>query len=208
MKGKFITFEGCEGVGKTTQVELLKKYLKNTNQQAIFLREPGGSKISEQIRKLILSTENVAMTDECEAFLYSSARAQLVGEIIRPALNNGNLVICDRFIDSTFAYQGVARGLGEDYVDNLNRLACKDVIPEVTIFLDLEPSKGFARKGGADKNDRIEQEKADFHQKVYQGYKLASQKYADRIVCIDASRSIENIHSDIIGVLRDRGIVK
>ncbi len=208
MKGKFITFEGCEGVGKTTQVELLKKYLKDTNQSAIFLREPGGSKISEKIRELILSTENAEMTDECEAFLYSSARAQLVGEIIRPALDRGELVVCDRFIDSTFAYQGVARELGEDYVDNLNRLACKDVMPEVTIFLDLEPAKGFARKGGADKNDRIEQQKADFHQKVYEGYKLASRKYADRIVCIDSSNSIEKIHSDILEVLRDRGIIK
>ena len=137
MKGKFITFEGCEGVGKSTQVKLLVKYLEVTHQDCLFIREPGGTQISEKIRSIILDKNNDKMSDECETLLYCAARAQLVNEVIRPALDAGRLVICDRFMDSTFAYQGVARGLGADYVENLNKAAIKDVIPDLTIFLDL-----------------------------------------------------------------------
>ncbi|MGN0772017.1 MAG: dTMP kinase [Christensenellales bacterium] len=206
-KGKFITFEGCEGVGKSTQVSLLRQYLDQRGIQALFLREPGGSSISEDIRRLILSTENVGMTGQCEALLYAASRAQLIGQIIEPALAQGKLVVCDRFTDSTFAYQGVARGLGEDYVDCLNRLACGDVIPDLTIFLDLEPQAAFLRKGGADKNDRMEQEKEEFHLNVYRGYKIACDRYKDRIVAIDASASKEQVHAAIVDALIQRDIL-
>ncbi|MGN0796885.1 MAG: dTMP kinase [Christensenellales bacterium] len=206
-RGRFITFEGCEGVGKSTQIALLRDYFEDNGVKALFLREPGGSKISEEIRKLILSTDNVGMTKECEALLYSASRAQLIGQVIRPALDRGEIVVCDRFTDSTFAYQGVARGLGEDYVDSLNALACGDVMPDLTIFLDLEPKLGFARKGGADKDDRIEQENRTFHDEVYRGYKIACERYSDRIVAIDAGGEIAQVHEAIISTLRQRGIV-
>ena len=157
MKGKFVTFEGGEGVGKTTQLRLVRQYLEEKGVDAIFLREPGGNDISEKIRNIILDISNSAMTGMCEAMLYSAARAQLTEEVIKPALQQGKLVVCDRFIDSTFAYQGIARGLGADKVDALNRMACGGVMPDLTIFLGLSPSLAFARKGGADSDDRLEQ---------------------------------------------------
>ncbi len=208
MKGKFITFEGCEGVGKSTQVRFLKEYLLNTNQDCVFLREPGGTDISEDIRKIILDTKNKNMTNECETLLYCAARAQLINEVIRPALEEGKTVICDRFIDSTFAYQGIARGLGADYVEQLNKLACNGVEPDLTIFLDLNPKDAFERKGGADKNDRLEQENFDFHQKVYDGYKLAAKRNPKRIVCIDASSDKFTTQAKIKAYLREGGYIK
>ena len=120
MKGKFITFEGCEGSGKSTQLSMFREYLEKRNIDYVFTREPGGTEISEKIRTIILDAENVKMTDECEALLYASARAQLIKEKILPALNEGKLVLCDRYIDSSFAYQAYARGLGVNYIKNIN----------------------------------------------------------------------------------------
>ena len=207
MKGKFITFEGGEGVGKTTQLRMIKDYLTQRGVDAVFLREPGGNAISEKIRGIILDRANSAMTGTCEAMLYSAARAQLCEEVIRPALEDGKLVVCDRFIDSTFAYQGVARGLGVDKIDTLNKLACGEIMPDLTIFLDLEPTLAFQRKGGADVDDRLEQEGMDFHIKVYEGYKLACEKYGDRIVDIDCSSSAQVTHERIVKALVERGIL-
>ena len=206
-KGVFITFEGCEGVGKSTQVELLKKYFNDNNTDCLFLREPGGAKISEKIRALILDIDNKEMTKECEALLYSAARAQLVGQIIKPALEKGTIVVCDRFIDSTYAYQGFARGLGSNYVSKLNQAACNGILPDVTIFLDLDPKSAFLRKGGADEGDRLEQESIDFHQKVYEGYVEACNEFPDRLVRISAKSDIATIHNDIISVLKNRGYI-
>lgn len=207
MKGKFITFEGGEGVGKTTQLRMIKDYLTQRGVDAVFLREPGGNAISEKIRGIILDRANSAMTGTCEAMLYSAARAQLCEEVIRPALEEGKLVVCDRFIDSTFAYQGVARGLGVDKIDTLNKLACGEIMPDLTVFLDLEPTLAFQRKGGADVDDRLEQEGMDFHVKVYEGYKLACEKYSDRIVDIDCSSSAQITHEKIVKALVERGIL-
>ena len=208
MKGKFITFEGCEGVGKSTQVRFLKEYMESTNQECIFLREPGGTEISEDIRKIILDPKNTSMTNECETMLYCAARAQLINQVIKPALEEGKMVICDRFIDSTFAYQGVARGLGADYVEQLNDLACNGVKPDVTIFLDLDPEQAFDRKGGADKNDRLEREAFDFHKKVYEGYKQAAKRHPKRIVCIDASSDKFATQAKIRAFLKEHGYIK
>ena len=208
MKGKFITFEGCEGVGKSTQVRFLKEYMANTNQDCIFLREPGGTDISEDIRKIILDPKNTAMTNECETMLYCAARAQLIKQVIEPALKEGKTVICDRFIDSTFAYQGVARGLGADYVEQLNDLACGKIKPDVTIFLDLSPEQAFERKGGADKNDRLEREAFDFHMKVYEGYKEAAKRHPKRIACIDATSDKFTTQNKIREFLRAGGYIK
>lgn len=207
MKGKFITFEGGEGVGKTTQLAMIRRYLESKGVDAVFLREPGGNAISEKIRGIILDVDNVGMTGTCEAMLYSAARAQLVEAVIKPALQDGKIVICDRFIDSTFAYQGIARGLGADKVDILNRLACGDIMPDLTVFLDLLPKLAFARKGGADAADRLEQEGASFHEKVYEGYLQASKLYPDRIAKVDCSGEAIATHKKIVELLRQRGIV-
>ena len=207
MKGKFITFEGGEGVGKTTQLAMIRSYLESNGVDAVFLREPGGNAISEKIRNIILDIDNVGMTGMCEAMLYSASRAQLVEAVIKPALQSGKLVVCDRFIDSTYAYQGVARGLGAEKVDELNRLACGDIMPDLTVFLDLPPRLAFARKGGADKADRLEQEGDNFHQKVYDGYLQASKLYPQRIARVDCSSDAASTHNKIVELLRSRGIV-
>ncbi|MDE6614060.1 MAG: dTMP kinase [Clostridia bacterium] len=207
MKGKFITFEGGEGVGKTTQLRMIKDYLDKKGVDAVFLREPGGNAISEKIRAVILDRANVAMTGMCEAMLYSAARAQLCEEVIRPALNSGKLVVCDRFIDSTFAYQGVARGLGGEKIDMLNSLACGEIMPDLTVFLNIEPALAFQRKGGADADDRLEQEGMNFHIKVYEGYKLACKNHSDRIVDIDCSSTAEDTHKKIVDALIEKGIL-
>lgn len=207
-KGKFITFEGCEGVGKTTQLNMLKDYLKGTNQAAEFMREPGGNVISEKIRNIILDKSNVEITDKCEAFLYSSARAQLMEQKIIPMLNEGKLIVCDRFTDSTLAYQGVARGLGIEFVEQLNKLACGEYMPDATIFLDLEPKNAFSRKGGADTNDRIEMQSFEFHQKVYEGYLLACELYPERIIKIAPTGTKYETNVLILRALQERGIIR
>lgn len=208
MKGSFITFEGCEGVGKTTQVDRLKRYLEKSGQPALFLREPGGTVISEKIREMLLSKENDKMNGKCEALLYSAARAQLLGEVVAPALEKGSIVVCDRFTDSTFAYQGAARGLGVDFIDELNKLTCGDIVPDVTVFLDLHPREAFARKGGADKNDRLESQSIEFHEKVYLGYKEIASRYPERFICIDASKDADGVWEEVIALLRRRTSVK
>ncbi len=207
-KGKFITFEGCEGVGKSTQVNMLKDYLKKTGQQAMFLREPGGNTLSEKIRKIILDPDNSEMTSLCEAMLYSAARAQLMGQVIIPALDSGKLIICDRFIDSTMAYQGFARDLGVKTISSLNETVCGDYMPDVTIFLDLPPDEAFKRKGGRDNNDRMELQSLDFHKKVYEGYKKAADMYPDRIILISPRGNKFETNTAIIRNLQARGIIE
>lgn len=207
-RGKFITFEGCEGVGKSTQVNMLKDYLKKTEQKAMFLREPGGNLLSEKIRKIILDPQNSEMTSLCEAMLYSSARAQLMGQVIIPAIDEGELVICDRFIDSTMAYQGFARNLGVKTITTLNEIVCGDYMPDITIFLDLPPEEAFKRKGGRDEGDRMELQSLDFHKKVYEGYKKAADMYPNRIICISPRGNKFETHTAIIRNLQARGIIK
>lgn len=206
MKGKFITFEGCEGSGKSTQVALFKEYLEKNNIDYIFTREPGGTDISEKIRKVILDIENKEMTDECEALLYASSRAQLISQKILPSLGEGKLVLCDRYIDSSLAYQAYARGLGEEFVKNINSFAINNCMPNYTIFLNISPKEAFLRKGGMDKDDRLEQSGIDFHERVYKGYLKLLEDYSDRIISIDAHGSIEDIHNKIIYELKKRGI--
>ena len=207
-RGKFITFEGCEGVGKSTQVNMLKDYLKKTNQKAMFLREPGGNLMSKKIRKIILDPSNSEMTPLCEAMLYSSARAQLMGQVIIPALENEQLVVCDRFIDSTMAYQGFARDLGVKTITALNETVCGNYMPDITIFLDLPPDEAFKRKGGRDEGDRMELQSLDFHKKVYEGYKKAVDMYPDRIISISPRGNKYDTHNAIIRNLQVRGIIK
>lgn len=201
MKGKFITFEGCEGSGKSTQIELFREYLENNGIEYLFVREPGGTEISEKIRAIILDVQNKEMTDEAEALLYASARAQLIKEKILPALNSGKLVLCDRYIDSSFAYQAYARGLGMDFITKINSYAIENCMPDKTVFLNISSRDAFLRKGGADKDDRIELSGADFHQKVYEGYLKVAKDYPDRFLLIDCLGEKQQTHQNIIEAL-------
>lgn len=209
MLGKFVTFEGCEGVGKSTQLRKLKEYLESTGQEAVFTREPGGNKISEEIRNIILDVENKDMSPMCEALLYAAARAQLVEQVIKPAVEQGKLVICDRFLDSSIAYQGNARGLGVENILEINKQALQGCMPDVTIFIDLPPDKAFRNKTKAALTaDRLEQEDEAFHQKVYEGYLKAAELSEGRIVKIVPSIEKTETTEKIISALRNKGIIK
>ena len=203
----FITFEGCEGVGKSRQIRLLEEYLQKHGKKYYLTREPGGTPVSEQIRSVILDGKNVSMADECEALLYAAARVQLLKEIVKPRLDANELVLCDRYIDSSLAYQGYARGLGVDFVEKINDYAIKNFMPNYTIFLSLPPEQAFLRKGGVDKNDRVEQSGMEFHNKVYQGYLDLAKKYPSRFIVIDASGTKEQTHAKIIDALKTRGVI-
>lgn len=206
MRGKFITFEGCEGSGKSTQIRLLSEKLKADGVDFIVTREPGGSSVAEQIRKIILDGKNTEMCDECEALLYAAARMQHLREIVQPALAEGKLVICDRYVDSSLAYQGAARGLGEKYISEINAAALTDFAPDLTLFLNISPDNAFSRKHGADKNDRMEQQGLDFHQKVYRGYLSLVEKYP-RICAVDCSGTRVETSEKIYALLKQKGII-
>lgn len=201
----FVTFEGCEGVGKSTQLALLKDYLKKTGQEAVYVREPGSTVISEKIRSIILDPENTAMTAQTEALLYAAARAQLVAEVIRPALDAGKTVICDRYVDSSAAYQGYARGLGVGFVAEINSYALENAVPDVTVFIDLRPSASFR---SVSRDDRLEREEESFHDKVYEGYIAQSKASNGRFVMIKPEKDKFDTHRKILAALRERGAVK
>ena len=207
MKGKFITFEGCEGVGKSRQIQLLEEYLIKNGIKYYFTREPGGTEISEQIRAIILDGKNLAMTNECEALLYAAARVQLIKEEIEPRLNRGELVFCDRYVDSSLAYQGKARGLGYDFIKAINSYAFNGFMPDLTIFLNLSPEEAFKRKGGADIADRVELSGIEFHRKVYEGYLELARENPNRFSVIDASGTREQTSGKIIAALKEKGII-
>lgn len=206
MKGKFITFEGCEGVGKSRQIKLLQEYLDENGISYYLTREPGGTNVSEKIREIILDGKNTSMTDECEALLYAAARVQLLDETVKPKLDNGELVLCDRFIDSSLAYQGYARGLGYEFIERINDYAIRNFMPDYTVFLDLTPEKAFLRKGGVDKTDRLELSGMEFHNRVYKGYIELAKKYSERFIVIDASGSKAETHQKIIDALKEKGV--
>ena len=204
MKSLFITMEGSDGCGKTTQIELLKKKFEDLGCETIISREPGGTAISEKIRNIILDNSNINMSYITEAMLYAAARAQLVEEVIRPALESGKIVICDRFVDSSLVYQGIARGLGIERIAQINSYALKDLKPDITFFLDLPPVKAMQRKRKQAEFDRIENEKMEFHNMVYEGYKKIAEIYKERIISVDASQSIEKIHLDIYESIKNK----
>lgn len=197
-RGKFITFEGCDGSGKSTQARLLYEYLQKNGVPCLLTREPGGGKISESIRAIILDGKNTEMSDECEALLYAAARAQHLKEVVEPALAKGATVVCDRYVDSSFAYQATARGLGEEFITKINAFALEKYLPDITFFVDLTAEDAFQRKHGADKNDRLEQAGLAFHQKVYEGFLLRLKNEPERFVRLDGKKSIEKLHEDVI----------
>lgn len=203
-RGKFITFEGCDGCGKSTQLRLLSEYLEKQGIAHIFTREPGGGKISEAIRSILLDGKNSEMTDECEALLYSASRVQHLADRVEPALKEGKLVVCDRYVDSSLAYQAYARGLGVDFVTKINAFALENYLPDVTVFIDLSPADAFKRKHGADENDRLEQAGMSFHEKVYEGYKTLARENPNRFAVVDGKKTPEEIFADVVKVLHER----
>ena len=200
-QGYFITFEGGDGAGKSTQINILKDELTAAGYDVILTRGPGGTQISEKIRELILDPANGEMDDMTEAFLYAAARAQIVRELIKPALAEGKVVICDRFVDSSIAYQAFGRGLG-DAIGVINTYAVDGCMPDMTILLRLDPEKGSRRIADRE-HDRIEQASDAFHRKVYEGYLKLEEMYPDRIVGIDASGTINEIAEEISGKVKE-----
>ena len=203
-RGKFITFEGCDGSGKSTQLKLLSDYLTKEGIPHIFTREPGGGKISEQIREILLNGKNSEMTDECEALLYAAARVQHLADRVEPALEKGELVICDRYVDSSFAYQAYARGLGLDFIEKINAFALEKYLPDATVFIDLSHEDAFRRKHGADENDRMEQAGMTFHKRVYEGYSALANEYPERIARVDGEKTPNEIFENVLALLKEK----
>lgn len=205
MKGHFITFEGPDGAGKTTIInEIFKQIPQDKQTKILVTREPGGSKISETIRQIILDPANKEMDDRTEALLYAAQRGQHVNETVLPALSAGKTVFSDRYIDSSLAYQGVGRDLGIDDVKEINNFATNNLTPDLTLFFDLPPEVGLARiqKLRPDQEDRLEQEKLTFHQKVYEGYQELVKRYPDRIQVVDASQTIPEVTAQSVKILK------
>jgi len=193
MKGKFITFEGSEGSGKSTQIELIQQYLEGQGRNVLFLREPGGVVISEQIREILLDTKTVGMGSECETLLYMAARAQLVDEVILPALNGGKIILCDRFLDSTIAYQGYGNGINLEEIKRIGVFAAQGIVPDLTFLFDLDVDEGLARINRP--KDRIENRSIDYHSRVKRGYLEIAKLEPTRVKVINAQNSKEEIQA-------------
>lgn len=189
-KGLFITLEGMDGAGKTTQMQQLKQYLEKQGYTVCLTREPGGTPISEKIRNLILDPQHGEMHPWTEALLYAAARAQHVSQVIQPALQREEIVLCDRFLDSSLAYQGVGRGLGMEEVLKVNEPALMGRWPDMTFWFNLTPEESFRRKKGRDPKDRLEQQAHDFYEKIYQSYRQLAEENPQRIITIDGNKSI------------------
>jgi dTMP kinase len=195
----FITFEGLDGSGKTTQAELLAEAIRGTGRDVVTTREPGGTELGEHVRGLLLSGNGISPW--AEAALFTAARAELVDEVIEPALASGAVVICDRYLDSSLAYQGVARGLGVERVLALNLPAIHDRLPDRTFLLELDPAAAAARMSGA--RDRIEREDDGFRERVAVAYRQLADTFPGRIEAVDGSRPAAAIAKEIFGRIRD-----
>ncbi len=200
MKGIFISLEGIEGTGKSTQAGLLAEYLKGKGFSVVQTAEPGGTPISLQIRELLLSTENTDMTPLTELLLYNAARSQHIAQIIMPALEHEEVVITDRFSDSTAAYQGHGRGIDLQLIDSLDSIATDRLRPHLTILLDIDVQTGLRRNRSANKRDRIELEDLAFHERVRKGFIGIASKEPQRIKIIECSGSIETVHRKVVEV--------
>ncbi len=203
MRGLFITLEGPDGSGKSTIIKLIGNYLKDKGIEFVMTREPGGTLIGEEIRHIILDEMNTNMGDETEALLYAAARGQHVHEKILPSLEEGKLVLCDRFLLSSLAYQGVGRGLGIEKVKAINDFAIRGVEPDLILFFHVDPEVTLERKTGNRKGDRLEQEGNDFHKTVYEGYMELLKMYPKNIKVIDATKSIEEVLEQSIKEVED-----
>lgn len=197
-RGFFLTVEGPDGSGKTTQVELLEKNLRKFGFSVVRTREPGGCRISEEIRQIILNPENLEMSDECEALLYAAARAQHVQQVIRPAVERGELVLCDRFVDSSVAYQGGGRELGVDLVQQINAPAVADMEPDATLYLAIDHETALRRRLNASAPDRLEMQDLAFHDRVQKAYERLIRENKKRFLVVDASQDIEGVARDAL----------
>ncbi len=195
MNERFITFEGGEGAGKTSVIHELSKVFIDKNLDFIRTREPGGIKIAESIRNIILDTNNTEMDGRTEALLYAAARRQHLVERVIPALKAGKIVLCDRFLDSSLVYQGIARQLGLEEVYAINSFAIENSLPKLTFYFDIEPEVGLARIAQNKEREinRLDQENLDFHHRVRQGYLKLLEMFPERIIRIDANRSLEEV---------------
>jgi dTMP kinase len=196
----FISFEGIDGCGKTTQAQMLAERLRAAGREVVLTREPGGTVLGEEIRAMLLHGDHVAPW--AEAALYAASRAQHVDEVIRPALARGAVVVCDRYVDSSVAYQGVGRGLGLDRVLELNLAAVGGLMPDLTVLLEIGTEDAAARMG--DERDRIEREDDGYRERVAQGYRTLAERFPDRYVVVDGRRAVDEVAEEIDGAVRSR----
>ena len=202
----FITLEGVEGSGKSTLINFIRDSIESRGKKVVVTREPGGIDIAEQIRSVILDKKNIKMDGRTEALLYAAARRQHLVEKVIPSLNEGNIVLCDRFIDSSLAYQGYARGLGINEVYSVNKFAIENLMPDLTLYLDLDPQIGLKKKKknkGREIN-RLDLEEINFHVKVREGYEEVLKMFPERMVRIDANQEVGKVMADINEVLVER----
>lgn len=199
MQGLFITFEGPDGCGKTTQMKLLAEYLEKKGEEVVLTREPGGKGLGEKVREILLNYDG-EVSDRCESFLFLADRAQNIDIIVNPAVKAGKIVLCDRHIDSTVAYQGYGRGLDIERINMLNSLATNGKKPDLTFVFDVDVETSMKRVGK--EKDRMESAGIDFHNRVRQGYLELAKQEPQRIKVIDATKSIEEIHDEVINILK------
>lgn len=202
MRGLFIVLEGPDGSGKSTMAEMIGDYYKKAGREIIFTREPGGTKISEQIRGIILDNNNSEMAYTTEALLYAASRAQHVAEFIKPNLEDGKVVISERYVYSSIVYQGIGRNLGIQKVREINDFAINGLKPDLVLFFDIDPEKALNRKLSKGDSDRLENEKLEFHKNVYEGYKNIMEYY-DEIISIDADKSADELFDDIKNIINN-----
>ena len=200
MAGSFIVFEGGEGAGKSTQETVLAHWLEERGMSVVRTREPGGTPAGEAIRTILLSNDYAGLTDRAEALLFAAARGEHAAQVIRPALEAGAIVVCDRYLDSSVAYQGYGRGLGPDYVRNLSLWATRDLVPDLTVLLDVDPSVGLSR---VQSPDRLESEPIDYHRQVRQAFLDIAAARPDRYLVIDADQDKEAIAQQILRRVAD-----
>ncbi|MFA5787595.1 MAG: dTMP kinase, partial [Actinomycetota bacterium] len=201
-RGLLVVFEGVEGSGKSTQLEMLREELTRSGREVVVTREPGGTAIAERIREILLDTAAAEMVAKTEALLYAAARAQHVSEVVAPALERGAIVLSDRYLDSSLAYQGLVRGLGHETILELNRWASGDLLPDVVILLKVDPAVGLARAGTD--LDRLESEGLEFHQRVAKAFLTLAREYRDRYVVIDATGSPEEVQAQVRSAVAPR----
>lgn len=202
MRGLFITLEGGDGAGKSTQIRNIESFFDKKGLVVVHTREPGGTAISEKLRDILLDAKNLEMDAVTEMLIYAAARAQHVREFVKPALEEGKIVICDRFVDSSIAYQAYGRDLG-DMVAEVNSYAIDGLLPDITFWMDIDPKEGKERVSKMGDFDRLEMEKLDFHYKVRGGYKALAEKQPERIKRIDASKTVDEISRDIEAYLEE-----
>lgn len=199
-KGLFITFEGADGCGKTTQMKLLAEYLKQQGKNVVLTREPGGKGLGEKVREILLNYDG-PVSDRCESFLFLADRAQNIDIIVNPAVEDGKIVLCDRHIDSTVAYQGYGRGLDIERINKLNNIATNGKKPDLTFVFDIDVETSMKRVGK--EKDRMESAGIDFHNRVRKGYLELAKQYPQRIKVLDATKSIEEIHKNVVEIFEN-----